>query len=128
MADIRIRRRRGGRPRTRTDRVIADKAYSTRKIRITLRSRGIKATIPEPANQIAGRLSRGSAGGRPPRFDKEIYKDRNTVERAINRLRGYRAVATRYDKREFVYKGTIDVASIRIWLRDPTEPDPRDTP
>ena len=107
---------------------MADKAYSTRKIRITLRSRGIKTTIPEPANQIAGRLSRGSAGGRPPRFDKEIYKDRNTVERAINRLRGYRAVATRYDKREFVYKGTIDVASIRIWLRDPTEPDPRDTP
>jgi hypothetical protein len=37
-------------------------------------------------------------------------------------------VATRYDKREFVYRGTIDVASIRIWLRDPTEPDPRDTP
>ena len=128
MADIRIRRRRGGRPRTRPDRVLADKAYSTRKIRITLRSRGIKATIPEPANQIAGRASRGSAGGRPPRFDKEIYKDRNTVERAINRLRGYRGVATRYDKREFVYKGTIDVASIMIWLRDPTESDLRDTP
>ena len=54
-----------------------------------------------------GRVKRGSKGG----------KDRNTVERAINRLRGYRAVATRYDKREFVYKGTIDVASIGIWLR-----------
>ena len=114
--------------RTRPDRVLADRAYSTRRIRITLRSRGIKATIPEPANQITGRLSRGSAGGRPLGFDKEIYQDRNTVERAINRLRGYRGVATRYDKREFVYRGTIDVARIRIWLRDPTEPDPRDTP
>ena len=73
-------------------------------------------------------MSRGSKGGRPPKFDKEIYKTRNTVERAINRLRGYWAVATRYDKREFVYKGTIDVASIGIWLREPANLDPRDTP
>jgi transposase len=75
-----------------------------------------------------GGCERGSAGGRSPRFEKQIYKDRNTVERGISRLRGYRAVATRYDKREVVYKGTIDVASIVIWLRDPTEADPRDTP
>jgi transposase len=107
MADISIKRSRGGPPRTRPDRVLADKAYSSKKIRKTLRCRGIKATIPEPSTQIAGRVSRGSKGGRPPKFDKEIYKTRNTVERAINRLRGYRAVATRYDKREFVYKGTI---------------------
>jgi transposase len=127
MADISIVRSSGGRSRTRPDRVLADKAYSTRKIRDTLRCRGIKATIPEPSNQIAGRISRGSKGGRPPKFDKEIYKKRNTVERAINRLRGYRAVATRYDKREFVYKGTIDVASIGIWLREPANQDPRDT-
>lgn len=128
MADISIKRSRGGPPRTRPDRVLADKAYSSKKIRKTLRCRGIKATIPEPSTQIAGRVSRGSKGGRPPKFDKEIYKTRNTVERAINRLRGYRAVATRYDKREFVYKGTIDVASIGIWLRKPVDQDPRDTP
>lgn len=128
MAQIRIGRRHAGRARTRPDRVLADKAYSTRKIRVSLRSRAIKATIPEPSNQIAGRLARARAGGRPPKFDAEIYKDRNTIERAINRLRGYRAVATRYDKREFVYRGTIDVASIGIWLRDPTGNDPRDTP
>jgi transposase len=41
------------------------------------------------------------------------------VERAINTLRQHRAVATRYDKRDFVYRGTVDVAAIRIWLRDP---------
>ena len=128
MADISIARSGGGMPRTRPDRVLADKAYSTRKIRDALRYRGIKATIPEPSNQIAGRVGRGSRGGRPPKFDKEIYKARNTVERAINRLRGYRAVATRYDNREFVYKGTIDVASIGIWLRKPADGDPRDTP
>jgi transposase len=127
MTDISIIRSCGGPPRTRPDRVLADKAYSTRRIRDALRCRGIKATIPEPSNQVAGRAGRGSKGGRPPKFDKKIYKDRNTVERAINRLRGYRAVATRYDKREFVYKGTIDVASIGIWLREPTDQDPRDT-
>ena len=92
MADISIGRSCGGPPRTRPDRVLADKAYSSKKIRNALRRRGIKATIPEPSTQIAGRLSRGSKGGRPPKFDKEIYKTRNTVERAINRLRGYRAV------------------------------------
>jgi hypothetical protein len=37
----------------------------------------------------------------------------------FNKLKQYRAVATRYDKRELIYQGTIDVASTRIWLRDP---------
>jgi len=106
---------------------MADKAYSTRRIRTSLRGRGITATIPEPANQIAGRLGRAGLGGRAPAFDREAYKRRNAVERAFNKLRDTRAVATRYDKREFVYNGTIDVATIRIWLRDSTLSDLRDT-
>jgi transposase len=52
-------------------------------------------------------------------FDREQYKRRNVVERAFAKLRQHRAVATRYDKRDFVYRGTVDVAAIRIWLRDP---------
>jgi hypothetical protein len=56
---------------------MAEKAYSARRIRMSLRSRRFKTTIPEPANQIAGRIGRGT-----------------------------RAVAARYDKREFVCKGT----------------------
>ena len=53
---------------------------------------------------------------------------RNTVERAVNKLRAHRAVATRYDKRDYIYRGTVNVATIWIWLRDPV-PDPlRDTP
>jgi transposase len=128
MANVSIRRPGGGRlPRTRPSGVLADKAYSTRKIRQSLRSKRIRATIPEPANQIAGRKAKGRKGGRPPAFDADLYKQRNTVERAINKLRGTRAVATRYDKRDFVYKGTIDVASIRIWLRDPVNHESRDT-
>ena len=55
------------------------------------RSPAGRVVVPE----VAGRRS----------STRRPYKTRNTVARAINRLRGYRAVATRYDKREFVYKG-----------------------
>ena len=119
MAGIRIRRIGRGRPRTRPGRLLGDKAYSNRAIRAHLRRRQIKATIPEPAGQQANRLRRARKGGRPPQFDAEIYKQRNVVERCINKLKGYRAVASRYDKRDYMYRGTIDIASIRIWLRDP---------
>jgi transposase len=50
------------------------------------------------------------------------------LEHTFNRLRQHRAVATRYDKRDFVYRGTVDVAAIRTWLRDLTREDLRDTP
>jgi hypothetical protein len=53
------------------------------------------------------------------KFDPAAYKQRNTVERAFGKLRQHRAVATRFDKRDFVWRGTVDVASIKIWLRDP---------
>jgi transposase len=117
-----------GPPRRRPDRVMADKAYSSRRIRSHLRRRRIKATIPEPADQQAARSRRGTRGGRPPAFDPVRYRDRNVVERAINKLRATRAVATRFDKREYMFRGTVDVACIRIWLRDPVKPHPRDTP
>jgi transposase len=63
--------------------------------------------------------------GHHPRKERSA---RNTAERAFNKLKEFRAVATRTDKREFVYQGTIDVASIKIWLRNPTKQDPADTP
>jgi transposase len=119
MDRVRISRKGSGRPRTRPGRVLADKAYSNKAIRGDLRRRKIKAVIPEPADQIKNRARKGSRGGRPPAFDREAYKLRNVVERAINRLRQNRAVATRYDKRDFVWRGTVDVAAIRIWLGDP---------
>ena len=123
MARLKIRRRGRGRPRTRPARVLGDKAYSSRAIRSHLRRRKIKTVIPEPSDQIKNRIRRGRKGGRPPAFDREWYKTRNVAERAINKLRGFRAVATRYDKRDYVFRGTVDVAAIRIWLRDPL-PDP----
>jgi transposase len=128
MDRLRIARIGPGRARTRPGRLLADKAYSSKRIRTRLRQRGIKATIPEPADQIAHRSKRGSNGGRRPAFDPLAYKDRNTVERAFNKLRAFRAVAMRTDKRDYIYQGTIDVAAIKLWLRDPVHHDPSDTP
>ncbi|WP_420538116.1 IS5 family transposase [Nonomuraea pusilla] len=116
---VRIAPRGLGRPRTRPGRVLADKAYSSRGNRAYLRRRGIKAVIPIKKDQRANRLRQGRRGGRPPGFDAEWYKERNTAERCVNKLKDYRAVALRTDKRERIYQGTIDVASIRIWLRYP---------
>ena len=121
MEAIRIARRGKGRPRTRPGAAMGDKAYSSAANRVYLRKRGIKAVIPVKEDQKANRRKRGSAGGRPPAFDAGRYRERNTVERCFGKLKQFRAVATRYDKRELIYQGTIDVASIRIWLRDPVQ-------
>ena len=121
MANIWIRRSGPGRPRTRPGRILADKAYCSREIRTECRRRGIRATIPDKDNIIADRQAKGSRGGRPPAFDKTLYKQRNTVERCINKLKQFRAVATRYDKRVYMYEATIDIATIKIWLRDLTK-------
>lgn len=106
-----------GRPRKKPDSLAADRAYSNGPIREYLRRRGIRHTIPEKTDSQAARLRKGTGGGRPPGFDEARYKKRNTVERAINLLKQYRAVATRYDKRGYVFLGTATAAALAIWLR-----------
>lgn len=117
MRRIRVPRLATGRPRTKPDSVSADKGYSNRRTRSYLRGRGIRHVIPEKSDQAVNRLRRGSVGGRPPGFDKERYKKRNTVERAINKVKNFRAVATRYDKRAYVFLGTVTAAALVVWLR-----------
>lgn len=115
---IRVPRAATGRPRTTPDRVLGDKAYSSRAIRHLLRRRGIAVTIPERRDQAANRRRRGRLGGRPPAFDKEIYRDRNVVERCFARLKQFRAVATRFDKLADRYRAGVVLASLILWLRE----------
>jgi transposase len=82
-----VKRSGRGRPRLRPLRLVGDKGYTGRRIRNYLRRRGIRLTIPRLSNEPR----------RGP-FNREIYRQRNVVERAINRLKQFRRIATRYEK------------------------------
>jgi transposase len=87
----------------------------------------IRYTIPERDDQKANRARKGTAGGRPPTFDRVRSRGRNQVERLMNRRKQFRAVATRFDKLACRYAATVCVADIFIWLR--ARPDqPRANP
>ena len=101
-----VKRPGGGRPRVRPKRVCGDKGYSSRKIRSYLRRRGIRYTIPRKRNER-----------RTGPFDKVLYRLRNRVERLINRLKQFRRIATRYEKKAENYMAMLHIGSILLWLK-----------
>jgi transposase len=113
---IRVPRPRG-RPRKRPDDLALDRGYSYRTCRRLLRRRKLRHVIPERKDQRAARQAKGARGGRPPRYDRAVYRLRSWAERGVNRLKQWRAVATRYDKRATNYLGTVQFAAIMIWLQ-----------
>lgn len=117
LAGIRVARTGPGRPRSRPDAVLADKAYSHPSTRHALRHRKITFVSPERRDQQAHRAAKGSRGGRPPAFDNQLYKHRNVVERCFNRLKQFRDLATRYAKRAAYYQAELTIAAIILWLR-----------
>ncbi len=97
--------------------LLADKAYSHPSTRQSLRGKQISHTIPERSDQVERRKAKGSAGGRPPKFDKRLYRERNTVERGFNRLKQWRGIATRYDKYATTYLGGVLLAALITYHR-----------
>lgn len=100
-----VKRAGRGRPRLRPHRIVGDKGYSSQANRTFARRHGIRITIPRKCNE----RRRGP-------FDKAIYKERNKVERLINRLKQFRRVATRYEKRAENYLAMVTIAATLLWL------------
>lgn len=116
LAHLAVPRLGPGRPRTRPDALLGDKAYSSAANRTLLRGKRSKTVIPQPSDQIKNRRRRGRAGGRPPAFDADLYRRRNVVERSFNDHKQWRGLATRYDKLAAIYRGGVVLRAITIWL------------
>ena len=84
--------------------LLADRAYDSDERRHTLSKRGAWANI-KPLSKTK------------PAFSAYLYRYRNLVERFFNKLKHFRAVATRYNKRADNFLASIQLASLRIWLR-----------
>jgi transposase len=93
--------------------LLADRGYSHESCRELLEVKGIAHTIPERPDQRERRERRGDD---PPSFDAELYRKRNVVERCVGRLKQWRAVATRYEKRAANYRAVVVIAALMIWV------------
>ena len=100
-----IRRPGRGRPRLRPRRAAGDKGYSSPTVRRRLRQRHIRAVIPNKSNQR-----------RQPDFDRAAYRRRHLIERLINRLKQFRRIATRYEKRAANYLAMVHIGMLLQWL------------
>jgi len=86
--------------------LLADRAYDSDALRKRLAKQGAWGNIRLMPNRI-----------RFPEFCPVLYQERNFVERFFNKLKHFRAIATRYDKRDDNFLASVQLASLRIWLR-----------
>ncbi len=113
LADLCLRAAGRGRPRTRPRLLLADKAYGYPAYRAMLRRRGIRHVIPLRADHRARLAHRP---GRRPLFSREDYRRRNTIERGINRMKQWRGLATRDDRRADHYRAVAVIVALMRWL------------
>ena len=88
------------------DALLADKGYDADAIRADLASRNIKAVIPGRSNRRV-KID----------HDRELYKQRNCIERMFGRLKINRSIATRYDQLANSFLGMVHIATARYWLK-----------
>ena len=86
--------------------LLADRGYDSDVLRAKIVAQGAAANIRPLDHRIT-----------PPAFNKRTYKLRNRVERFFNRIKHYRAVATRFDKQDANFLASVKLAAIRIWMR-----------
>ena len=86
--------------------VLADAAYDSNHIRACIADIGASAVIPC-----------NSTRRRPIPHDKDIYKARNRIERCFNKLKHFRRIATRYDRRASYFLAFILIACALLWMR-----------
>ena len=84
--------------------MIADKGYDSDKILGFIRWQGAIAVIPPKSNRKILR-----------EYDRELYKQRNLIERVFNKLKHWRRIATRYDRRSLYFLATLHLASAVNW-------------
>jgi transposase len=88
------------------DVLLADRAYDSDALRLEMEARGAWANIPPMPNRKR----------RPP-FSRFLYRYRNLIERFFNKLKHFRAVATRFEKHSANYLALVKLASVKIWMR-----------
>ena len=86
--------------------LLADRAYDSDQLRRTMKARGAWANVKPLARRID-----------KPAFSPFLYRYRNLVERFFNKLKHFRAVATRYEKHAANYLALVKLAAARIWMR-----------
>ena len=84
--------------------LIADKGYDSDEYRAALKAKGIKPCIPPRKGRNA-----------PASFSKTTYKQRHKVENMFGKLKDWRRIATRYDRRADIFMAAITIAAIVIW-------------
>lgn len=113
LETVKISQKRG-RSRTRPNQVVADKAYHSAEIRAYLRKRGIQATIPE---QSLRQGTKRRKKGPHPKFDNQIYKERNVIERFFAWLKECRRICTRFEKKAVNFLAMVKLAFIKFYLK-----------
>jgi transposase len=86
------------------DHVIADKGYDSDQILRFIQEQGAVAVIPPRSNRKT-----------PREYDRELYKQRNLIERAFNKLKHWRRIATRYDRKSIYFLASLHLASAITW-------------